>query len=97
MSRLNGTTSFGIGIARPAPTLDYAAPRRGAESLSEVRWIIGFLVLEFICQLALLVPSLSPLRVLLRSAAFGASLIMLGQAPGRARRPAAGEGACQGS
>src|SRR4051794_18121186 len=50
---------------------------------SSARWVIAFLLLQFICQLALLVPALTPLRIGFRVASFGMSLAMLVLPPGR--------------
>jgi hypothetical protein len=55
-------------------------PERGAE------WIIGYLVFVFICQLLLLIPALSPVRVVLRTAAFGASLALVALLPAKPNR-----------
>lgn len=40
-------------------------------------WLVGFVIFQFACQLALLVPALGALRTVVRSAAFGASLSLL--------------------
>jgi hypothetical protein len=40
-------------------------------------WVFAYICVQLGCQLALLVPALSPLRVLFRSAAFGTSLLFL--------------------
>ncbi len=48
------------------------------------KWLVGFLLYEFACQLLLLVPALSSFRVLLRSAAFCGSLALLVMLPGKA-------------
>lgn len=40
-------------------------------------WVYGFVLFQIACQLMLLLDALSPARVLLRSAAFGASLVLL--------------------
>ena len=39
--------------------------------------MLGFIILQFACQVALLVPSLGPLRVLIRIASLGGSLALL--------------------
>jgi len=48
------------------------------------KWLVGFLLYEFACQLLLLVPALGAIRVLLRIAAFGGSLALLLMLPGKA-------------
>lgn len=45
-------------------------------------WIFTYLVIQFLCQLALLVSALAPFRILFRSAAFGTSLFYLALVPG---------------
>jgi hypothetical protein len=50
---------------------------------------LAFVVLQFVCQLALLVEALGPLRILIRTASFGISLALLALVPGRgAQHPA---------
>jgi hypothetical protein len=49
-------------------------------------WLLGFLVLLFVCQVALLFEALGAIRVVFRVAAFGASLAALALVPGVARR-----------
>lgn len=49
-------------------------------------WLIGFVLLQFACQAALLFESLGAVRVAFRIAAFAASLAALGLVPGRARQ-----------
>ncbi len=44
-------------------------------------WICGYLIFVFACQLLLLVPGLSPVRVILRTAAFGASMALIAILP----------------
>jgi hypothetical protein len=46
-------------------------------------WLVGFLVYCFACQLLLLVPALSSLRLMWRTAAFAGSLALLFMLPGR--------------
>jgi hypothetical protein len=41
---------------------------------SSTRWIVGFVLLHLCCQLLLLIPALSGVRVIIRMAAFGVSL-----------------------
>jgi hypothetical protein len=57
-----------VAVDRPA------ARRRAAR---RTPWLEGFVIFLFICQLALLIPSLGPLRIIFRSAAFGASLLLI--------------------
>jgi hypothetical protein len=52
------------------------AVRPGA-ALHSPKWLLGFVLFEFICQLALLLPSIMPIRSDVRVAAFGASLVLL--------------------
>lgn len=40
-------------------------------------WVERFVLLQILCQLALLIPGLGPLRLLVRLAAFGSSLLLL--------------------
>jgi hypothetical protein len=49
-------------------------------------WLCGFVLFEIACQIALLVPFLGAVRVLVRSAAFAASLSLLVLLPGSGRR-----------
>jgi hypothetical protein len=70
--------SLSLKPARPFPQ---AADRLAARSAQ--RWLLAFLLLLLACQVALLVPALAPLRVLIRSAAFGVSLLYLAVIPGR--------------
>ena len=46
-------------------------------------WLVGFAVLHLACQLLLLIPALSGLRVVVRSAAFGVSVLFLLLIPSR--------------
>lgn len=73
----------------PSPELP---PRRAvslAERLDRERyasiWILGFVGLQIVCQLALLFESLSPLRVVWRVAAFSVSLAAIVLIPGLSR------------
>jgi hypothetical protein len=59
-------------------------PGSGAGRQAAV-YLQAFVLLQMACQVALLVEALSPLRVLLRSAAFGLSLVALVFIPGVAR------------
>ncbi len=64
-----------------------------APALQSSRWLQTFMILEFACQIALLFPGISALRVVMRSAAFAVSLLLL-LLPGKglghhAARPAA--------
>ena len=45
--------------------------------------LIGYVIYELLCQLLLLVPSLASIRVVLRSAAFAASLALVLMVPGK--------------
>ncbi len=62
----NGQASGSRRTARP----------RASASLSS-RWLLGFVVFEFACQLALLFPSVGPRRTAVRVGSFGASLVLL--------------------
>lgn len=46
--------------------------------------LIGYVVYELACQLSLLIPQFAPARVVLRSAAFAASLALVFMVPGKA-------------
>jgi hypothetical protein len=82
----------GSGIALPAPRVG-VGDRDGGMG---VRWLIGFIVLQFLCQMALLVPQLASVRIAFRTASFGASLAMLVVAANRRGRthPAFGAALC---
>src|SRR5262249_44420006 len=78
-----------------SPTLTAPAPRSWSERLSALaaaptaNVIVLFLVLQVLCQLTLLVPGTGPVRGVVRSAAFGCSLVFLFVLPARsARHPA---------
>jgi hypothetical protein len=45
-------------------------------------WLYLYIILQVLCQLALLLPSAGPVRVVLRSAAFGTSLLLFVIIPG---------------
>jgi hypothetical protein len=66
---------------RPASVVQAAVTERGAG-----RYLWLFVLIQIGCQLGLLVESLGALRVLLRSAAFGTSILLLLLVPGAARR-----------
>jgi hypothetical protein len=56
-------------------------------------WVERFVLLQLLCQLALLVPGIGPVRLLVRLAALGSSLVLLATVPGRgARHPAGAAG-----
>lgn len=55
----------------------------GIRSPRPTPWVIGFLALHLGCQLLLLIPGLSAARVLVRTAAFGASLALLAFVPAK--------------
>jgi hypothetical protein len=40
-------------------------------------WLTGFIAFQIACQLLLLVPGIDPVRMVLRTAAFGASLLLV--------------------
>jgi len=71
---MTGVPSVAVGRAPAAP-----AVARGAGP----GWIFLYLGVQLACQISLLVPGLSPSRVVARSAAFGASLALLVLVPGR--------------
>lgn len=50
------------------------------------RWLVGFVVFHCTCQLLLLVPGVSALRVLVRMGAFGSSIALLIFIPAKAHR-----------
>ena len=55
---------------------------RSVAAAPGVGWIYTYLIIQFVCQLALLVPALAPLRIVFRSAAFGTSVLFLAIVPG---------------
>ncbi len=67
--------------AEPLPALAHE------ESLARQRdglpWLVGFVLYEFACQLLLLVPALGAFRIVLRTAAFAGSLVLLLMLPGQ--------------
>ncbi|NBD07484.1 hypothetical protein [Corallococcus silvisoli] len=72
-------------VARAAPT-PASAP---TGLLGSGRLVVAFIVLLFVCQLALLVEALAPVRVVFRILAFGTSLALLALAKGpRLKHPA---------
>src|SRR5262245_6833355 len=66
----------------PAPT-EVSSPRGIWASSSLVP---GFIALQLVCQLALLVEALAPLRVVFRILTFGVSLALIALVPGRLLR-----------
>lgn len=62
----------------PTPTAPAVATARA--------WLIGFLLLQFACQVALLFEAMAGFRVVFRSASFTASLAALAFVPGAARQ-----------
>ncbi|MFY2564145.1 hypothetical protein ACN469_41525 [Corallococcus terminator] len=59
------------------------SPARSSGFLSSSQWVPVFIGLLIICQLALLVEAIAPLRVVVRTLAFGLSLALLALVPGR--------------
>ena len=78
----SGAPSLPGHIARPRSGLAAKLVRRGWTA----RWVFGFVMFQIACQLLLLSSSFSAGRVILRSAAFGASLLLLIVVPLRHRR-----------
>jgi len=80
--------------ARPAPQAFVPEPIPAGERIGAplIQWFVVFLLL---CQVALLFPGLSPVRLVIRVSAFGASLLLLSSVRGtrRARHPAYNLGA----
>lgn len=66
------------GTRGPTPKAAQSVPPRRS-----ARWLVGFVVLHLACQLLLLVPGLSSVRVLIRVMAFGLSLAFLVLIPSR--------------
>ena len=64
-------------LPRTDPVRGSAATARRPQALHSPRWLLGFVIFEFACQLALLIPSISPLRTAVRVGAFGGSLVVL--------------------
>jgi hypothetical protein len=52
-------------------------PVEAARPAGSTRWLVGFVLLHLSCQLLLLIPALSGVRVVVRMAAFGVSLAFL--------------------
>ena len=70
-----------------SPAAPEAVAPRGFWSSPQL--VPGFVLLQLVCQIALLVEALSPLRVVFRILSFGASLVLLSLVPGRhLRHPA---------
>lgn len=88
---------------RPPPTTASRSPREPDDTVrrsavhrasrpggASAAWLQGFMGILIAGQLALLVPGLGPLRLVVRMAVFGVSLLLLALLPGRGRRhPAA--------
>ncbi len=72
-------------FARPGQSVAAAAPTRS----HGVGWVFAFVVIQLICGLGLLIPDVQVLRVFVRSAACGASLLFLVIGPRRERRAGA--------
>jgi hypothetical protein len=68
---------------RPGAPADLAA--RAAERRAAI-WVWTFVLSEFACQVGLLINALGSARVVMRSAAFGLSLVLLLLVPGGERR-----------
>jgi hypothetical protein len=68
------------GVLTPGKAANLSAPR------SDGLWAYAFVAFQLACQVGLLFESLGAARVLMRSAAFGASLVLLVVVPGRGRR-----------
>lgn len=70
--------------ARPKPTVSAAALER--KETQALYWVVAFVLLQFACQLALLVDAMGNIRVVLRSAAFLTSMLFIVIVPGREHR-----------
>jgi hypothetical protein len=75
-----------VTIHAPRDQLDTAMLREQRQAVAPgPGWIYIYLAVEIGCQLALLSAALAPARVIVRSAAFGTSLLFLFVVPGRPR------------
>ena len=85
--------SPGTAVESGRRTARTGATPIAAIPLQSSRWLLGFVFLEIACQVALLFPSLAPARVVIRSAAFVASLLLAIFLPGpRDDHPSRGVG-----
>jgi hypothetical protein len=66
-----------LGAFSNRSTVTIGRPVMRRHAARPTPWLEGFVIFLFICQLALLIPSLGPLRIIFRSAAFGASLLLI--------------------
>jgi len=66
----------------PAPSLVATAPAR----VKGPGWVFSFVVVQLVCSLGLLIPDVQALRMFVRSAACGTSLLFLVIGPRRERR-----------
>jgi hypothetical protein len=73
------TSELGSFRNRPGTVADsYAVPSRARQRAGYcTAWVEGFVIFLFVCQLALLIPNLGPMRLILRVATFGASLVLI--------------------
>jgi hypothetical protein len=80
------------GPVRPAGAAGEGAVAAEARPWRGSRWIEGFVLFQLVCQLSLLSAGVGGVRVVVRMAAFGASLLLLAALRGRGGRahPAAG-------
>ena len=77
-------------IVPAAAPLPLPARTRFPSIVPSAVWLQGFLLFQIVCQLVLLTPWIGSLRVLVRSAAYGASLLLLVLIPAtRKMHPAA--------
>jgi hypothetical protein len=74
-------------VALAAPVSRPAAPAAAAQLPAEF-WLIGFLLVQIACQVALLFEAVNPYRVAVRCLAFGSGLaLLLVVMPGQLRKP----------
>src|SRR5262249_3211837 len=70
-----GLTRRSNGVSRTAPVVPPAVAR------SAQLWLVGFIAVQIVCQLALLLPSLGSMRVVFRMVPFLSSLALLAILP----------------
>src|SRR5437763_200536 len=70
-----------LAASRAAATAAAAAAATTQRAGDSGAWAVGFVVFEIACQLLLLIPAVSPARVVLRSAAFAGSIVLAGLFP----------------
>src|SRR5262245_38838409 len=74
----------------PNESLVQADSKPSADTTSHGRWLVAYVVFQFLCQVGLLVPAFGGARALFRMAAFGVNLVLLAfiTGPALTRHPA---------